>query len=237
MGGDMNRIQAFLKYLLIFMLAILLTPSSRGFSANDDGQAESSESVRTDKQVSTAILNNSRLRSYYFREYRERHFQEGDHPMVSRSFIENWIDLQIIYNTKIISEKLDALKESYEYGNLLLQRLEKEPGRTDIRRETRLFFKDFREKTKSLRGKIDFMVSGLDSKPDDGFRNYSVEKESAGNRMNMVKEELNEAERLIRNYFLEPTHTVDVSDLEENNMMIRLYRIEKILESLEKTEL
>ena len=230
----MKRTEAFLNYLLI--VAVLLTPCSLDSSANDAEQGESPGSVRTDKHISPAILNNSRLRSYYFREYRERHFQDLDQPMVSRSFIENWIDLQIIYNTKIIAEKLNALKESYEFGNQLLQRLENEPGRTDIRRETKLFFKDFRGKTKSLRGKLNFMISGLDSKPDQAFRNYSVEQDSAGNRMNMVKGELNEAERLIKNYFLEPTHTVDVSDLEENNMMIRLYRIEKILESLEKTE-
>ena len=42
--------------------------------------------------------------------------------------------------------------------------------------------------------------------------------------------------KLIGNYFFKPTHTVDVRDLNKNNMMIRLYRIERILESLEKND-
>ncbi len=233
----MSRIKAFLEYLLVFILVILLTPSASDCLADDEEQEGSPESVQADKQVSPAILYNSRLRSYFFKEYRERYYLDRDQLIVSRTSIENWVDLQIAYHTKIIAEKLDALKVSYDLGNQLLLRLEQEPERTDIRREARLFLKAFKEETKSLRVKIGFMASGLDSKPNDTSQNYSVEKNSVGSRMNMVKGELNEAERLIRNYFLEPTHTVDVSDLDENNMMIRLYRVEKILESLEKTEL
>ena len=226
-----------IKLFLITAFLISLAPGTLIFSGIQEEKEEQTETGGPDAQGSPAILNNSRLRSYYYREYVERHYQVRGRMVVSRQFLENWIDKQIIYNTGIIESRLQTLKNDYEIGIKLLQRLEKEPQRTDIRRQTKRFFKDFREEAKDLRNKIDFMVSGLDSKPDDDGINYSVEKDSAGKRMTMVKSELDEAERLIRNYFLEPTHTIDARDLAENNMMIRLYRIEKLLESLEKTDL
>lgn len=233
----MKKLDTAIKVFLIGISLVLLTSGTKGFPLIQDGQDKDPGKVATDEQVSPAILNNSRLRSYYYREYVERHYQGRNRPLVSRNFLENWINKQIIYNTGIISERLETLKIEYAVGMQLLQRLEKEPGRTDIRRQTKRFFKDFREEAKDLRSKIDFMVSGLDSKPDDEKSNYSIEKASVGKRMEQVKSELDEAERLIRNYFLEPTHTIEARDLEENNMMIRLYRIEKIMESLEKTDL
>lgn len=234
----MNHTDVSLKFFLIISSMFLFASGTMVYSGKHPVQDQQAESVRSGLQVSPLILNNSRLRSYYFREYEVKHFgyQKGA-PAMGRNFVENWIDQQIIYNAGIIALKLKSLKDNHELGTNLLKRLEKEPERSDIRLQTKRFLKNFREDTKDLRSKIDFMVSGLDSKPEDDLRNYSVEKESAGHRMNMVKLELNEAEKLIRNYFLEPTHTVEVKDLEENNMMIRLYRIEKILESLEKTDL
>ncbi len=51
----------------------------------------------------------------------------------------------------------------------------------------------------------------------------------------MLKVELDEADKLIVNYFFTPAPpTVAVEDLNNNNMMIRLCRIEMILESIEK---
>ena len=221
----------------LFLLGSFLAPGTLIFPGIQEEKEQQPETGGPDSKISPAILNNSRLRSYYYREYLERHYLDRSRPLVSRQFMENWIDKQIIYNTGIIEERLQNLKTDYDVGIQLLDRLEKEPQRTDIRRQTKQFFKDFREEAKDLRNKIDFMVSGLDSKPDDDGIRYSVEKDSALKRMAMVKSELDEAEKLIRNYFLEPTHTIDARDLVENNMMIRLYRIEKILESLEKTNL
>lgn len=234
----MSRKHISVKSCLIIFSLVLFASGTMVYFGKYPGQDQQAESVSSSSLVSPAVLNNSRLRSYYFREYEAMHFgyQEGA-PAMGRNYVENWIDQQIIYNAGIIALKLKSLKDNHELGTHLLKRLEKEPERRDIRLQTKRFLKNFREDTKDLRSKIDFMVSGLDSKPEDDMQNYSVEKESAGHRMNMVKSELIEAEKLIRNYFLEPTHTVEVRDLEENNMMIRLYRIEKILESLEKTDL
>lgn len=235
----MSRKYLSLKSFLIIFLSFLFASGTMVYSRKHPVQDQEADSARSTPQVSPQILNNSRLRSYYFREYEVRNFHSQKQAawVVGRNFVENWIDKQIIYNAGIIADKLENLKDSHELGTHLLKRLEKEPERRDIRLQTKRFLKNFREDTKDLRSKINFMVSGLDSKPENKLQNYSVEKESAGHRMKMVKSELNEAEKLIRNYFLEPTHTVAVRDLEENNMMIRLYRIEKILESLEKTDL
>lgn len=225
------------KIFVTGVFLIFLSSGTQIFPGMREAIEQQPDPGTPDTQVAPAILNNSRLRSYYYREYVERHYQDRSRPLISRQFMENWIDKQIIYNTGIIKESLQTLKTEYEVGIQLLERLKKDPQRTDIQRQTKKFFKDFREEAKDLRKKIDFMVSGLDSKPDDDGVSYSVEKDSVEKRMKMVKSELDEAEKLIRNYFLEPTHTIDVRDLAENNMMIRLYRIERILESLEKTDL
>jgi len=197
----------------------------------------STDSPAGASDVSLAILNNSRLRAYYYREYLERYYYNRNHVRMDRNFIEHWIDQQIIYNAQVIAGKLRLFNDNYEVATQLLDRIDREPGRAEIKRQARRFFGDFRNDVGDLRARIDFIVSGLDSKPEGDNRHYATEKGSARQRMELLKGELDKADRQIRDYFLKPTHTVKVRDLEENNMMIRLYRIEKILESLEKTDL
>lgn len=233
----MSRKRLLTKSFLIISLALLFTAEPVIVSEVRQSQDQQDEVIKSPSSVSPAVMNNSRLRNYFFREYMERHRYNKARPPIPRGFIENWIDRQIIYNSGIIAEKLSSLQEDHEFCILLLKRLEDSPERTDIKLHTRRFFEKFRKDTKKLRSKIDFIVSGLDSEPGDDRINYSIEKDSVQQRMRAAKDELNEAGRLIRNYFLEPTHTVKVEDLAENNMLIRLYRIERIMESLEKTEL
>lgn len=189
------------------------------------------------EEISPLILNNQRLRRYYYREYMERFVYHRDVPRLAGIFVENWIDQQIVYNAQVIAERVEALKNDHAMGVQMLRRLSLEPERTDMKLQVKRFFSDFRDDVGSLRKKIDFVVSGLDSEPESQGRRYSTERSSVDERMEQVKIELSEAERLIKDYFLDPTHTVEVRDLEDNNMMIRLYRIERIMESLENTRL
>ena len=226
-------VQRFITALLMVILGttggLAITPGL--FEAQQTNSMKEKERP----EVSPEIINNAKLRNYYFREFMELHYYNRTGMPRDGNFVENWIDLQIVYNTEMIAEMLSGLRTSYGVAYNLLERLEREPERPDIRSQSRRFFKEFREDVDDLRKKIDFMISGLPSKPKEGPINYSVEKGSSKSRMRMVEQELNEAEKLIGNYFFKPTHTVDVRDLNKNNMMIRLYRIEKILESLEKT--
>jgi len=227
------------KILMILVLFIPILKLSSDFSSRVEGAALNQEQKETSapEDISPLILNNERLRRYYFREYMERFVHNRDVPRVGRIFLENWIDQQIIYNAQVMAERVETLKNDHDMGVQLLKRLSKEPDRVDMKLQVKRFFREFRDDVGDLRKKIDFVVSGLDSEPEDRSRGYSTERTSVDERMALVKQELVEAERLIRGYFLNPTHTVEVRDLEDNNMMIRLYRIERIMESLENTSL
>jgi len=227
------------KILMILVVFLPILKVSRDFNPRLEGAALIQEQRETSskEEISPLILNNERLRRYYFREYMERFVYNRDVPRVGRIFLENWIDQQIIYNAQVIAERVDTLKNDHEMGVQLLKRLSKEPDRVDMKLQIKRFFREFRDDVGDLRKKIDFVVSGIDSEPEDRSRGYSTERTSVDERMALVKLELVEAERLIRDYFLNPTHTVEVRDLEDNNMMIRLYRIERIMESLENTSL
>jgi len=227
------------KILMILVVFLPILKVSRDFNPRLEGAALIQEQRETSskEEISPLILNNERLGRYYFREYMERFVYNRDVPRVGRIFLENWIDQQIIYNAQVIAERVDTLKNDHEMGVQLLKRLSKEPDRVDMKLQIKRFFREFRDDVGDLRKKIDFVVSGIDSEPEDRSRGYSTERTSVDERMALVKLELVEAERLIRDYFLNPTHTVEVRDLEDNNMMIRLYRIERIMESLENTSL
>lgn len=218
----------------VFVIIFLSVTPLPGFEPFQESiQPDASEMA---SKISPGIMNNAKLRAYYYREYMERFAYNRNRLRMDRKFIEHWIDQQIIYNAQVIADKLKLLRNNSAIGAQFLDRMEREPERKDIKDRARSFFGDFRNEVKALRSRIDFVISGLDSKPGEFHESYSMEKTSARYRMDLLKEELGKADRQIRNYFLEPTHTVEVRDLEENNMMIRLYRIEKILESLEKTE-
>ena len=78
------------------------------------------------------------------------------------------------------------------------------------------------------------MIPGLPSKPEGEDVKKAVSQKTLMERMILLKAELDEADRLIVNYFFTPTiQTVAAEDLNNNNMLIRLYRIERILESIE----
>ncbi len=220
-------------FLISWFLPVLVPAAAQ---AGSNPQEQDEDFAGSDIKISPAILNNQRLRAYFLKEYVERHYYNRSSQMMSRNFVENWIDLQISHNAEVIAERVTLLKNDYEMGSLLLARLEKEPERIDIKLQVTRFFRSFREEARSLRRKLNFLVTGLDSEPEDASRHYSIEKDSVPRRMTMVKAELVEMERLVRDYFFNPTHVVEVRDLEDNNMMIRLFRIEKIMESLEKTE-
>ena len=156
-------------------------------------------------------------------------------PNVPWDLLEQWIDEEIISYAEEIAEKLSNLKKSYPIASVLLGALEKNPEKDDLRSKARLFLKGFRNETKDLRGKIDFMIPGLPSKPEGEDVKKSVARKTPMEKLSLLKVELDEADKLIVNYFFTPTtHTVAVEDLNNNNMMIRLCRIEMILESIEK---
>lgn len=222
-----------MMFVLIVSAVVLFSEDGFSQDGGEDhgrGQKKAPESL-----ISPQILNNDRLRSHYYKEFRDRYYYSPSPTYFTDLFVDNWVDQQIIHNAETISEEITNLRIRHGMGLELLKRNVREPERSEIKREIRQFFKNFREDTGNLRERIQFIVSGLDSKPENEYQNYSIERDSANHRMELAGKELEEAERLIRNYFLKPTHTVSVSDLNENNMMIRLYRIEKIMESLEKT--
>lgn len=229
--------------LLLFLPISFLQADIRAGALASDDQICQCQNGENSLKVSRAVLDNSRLRrylrddylassSYYMKIFTFKSAKLP--PNVTWDLVDQWIDEEIIGYSEEVAEKLCNLRKSYPLASVLLEGLEKDPDTEDLRLKARLFFKGFRGEAKALKRKIDFMIPGLPSKPEGEDVKKAVSQKTLMERMILLKAELDEADRLIVNYFFTPTiQTVAAEDLNNNNMLIRLYRIERILESIE----
>ncbi len=232
----LNQSIRFLVSLFLSLLLMSLT-SFYGLAQTNERQNKA-----TTLQVSRTVLDNSSLRRHFRDEYLANDyfrakisFNSARRQRIAPALLEQLIDEEIIIRSEEIAERLNNLIKSYPIAVALLEGVEKEPDRKDLKQKARLFFRDFRNETKKLRGNIDFMISGLPSKPKNEAIEKSIVRKTPNEKLSLLELELDEAERLIMNYFfIPPVHTVTVNNLNNNNMMIRLYHIEKILASIEK---
>jgi hypothetical protein len=77
---------------------------------------------------------------------------------------------------------------------------------------------------RGLKSKVNFKPEISDVSVDAGFRE----------EMAFLGEQIGKADQRIRDYFFSPTHIVSVDGLRGENMMIYLYRVQKMSESLKK---
>ena len=93
--------------------------------------------------------------------------------------------------------------------------------------------KEVADEAKALRRTLSYVLRGLDSKShfkpeiEAHSRNSGFQKETQ-----FIQEQILKAEQRIKDYFSLPTHTVNLEDLQGQNMMIYLYRVEKMSKEL-----
>ena len=89
------------------------------------------------------------------------------------------------------------------------------------------------DEAKNLRRSLSYVLRGLDNKSD-----FKPEIEADANNLEFQKEikfmreQIVKAEQRIRDYFFVPTHTVNLQDLQGENVMIYLYRVERMSKAL-----
>jgi len=107
----------------------------------------------------------------------------------------------------------------------------------ESRREAQARWKDSLEtmadEAEDLRKILSHVLRGLDNKSDfkpgieANANNSGFQKE-----IRFIQEQIIKAEQRIRDYFFVPTHTVNLQDLQGENVMIYLYRVGKMSKAL-----
>ena len=107
----------------------------------------------------------------------------------------------------------------------------------ESRREAQVRWKDslktMADEAEDLRKMLSYVLRGLDRKSD-----FKPEIEANANNsgfqkeIQFIQEQIIKAEQRIRDYFFVPTHTVNLQDLQGENVMIYLYRVGKMSKAL-----
>ena len=136
-----------------------------------------------------------------------------------------------------VCQKLDALK--LHFNTALRNRQETLSGASNPRSrlQAQARWKDSMEQmadeAKSLRRTLSYLLRGLKSKSnfkpeiEANAHNSGFQKE-----IKFIQEQILKAEQRIKDYFLLPTHTINLEDLQGPNMLIYLYRVEKLSKEL-----
>ena len=185
--------------------------------------------------------DNPLLRSYFL----QQHLQNMSYTDVygrrlyrgNMRFLEQSVDRLIDDFLKRIGQKLDALK--LHFNAALRNREETLSGASDLpsRPQAQARWKDSMEEVadeaKALRRTLSYVLRGLENKSD-----FKPEIEAHAHisgfqkEIRFIQEQILKAEQRIKDYFLLPTHTINLENLQGQNMMIYLYRVEKLSKEL-----
>ncbi len=147
--------------------------------------------------------------------------------------LERQVDRSIDDFLTRVTRKLDALK--VHLNTVLSSREETLIGASNdkSRLKARAYWKDalqeMADEAEDLRKMLSPVFRGLDNKSDfkpqteADANNLGFEKE-----IRFIEEQIEKAEQRIKDYLFAPTHTVHLQDLQGQNMMIYLYRVEKM---------
>ena len=136
-----------------------------------------------------------------------------------------------------VSHQLDTLK--IHFNTVLRSREEmlseasSDEGRGEAQARWKDSLKTMADEAEDLRKILSYVLRGLDTKTD-----FKPEIDAASTNPRFQKEirfilkQIVKAEQRIRDYFFVPTHTVNLQDLQGENVMIYLYRVGKMSKAL-----
>ncbi len=136
-----------------------------------------------------------------------------------------------------VSHQLDTLK--IHFNTVLRSREEmlseasSDEGRGEAQARWKDSLKTMADEAEDLRKILSYVFRSLDYKSDfkpeidADSTNPGFQKE-----IRYIQEQIVKAEQRIRDYFFVPTHTVNLQDLQGENVMIYLYRVGKMSKAL-----
>ncbi len=151
--------------------------------------------------------------------------------------LEREVDRLIDHFLGRVSHQLGTLK--IHFNTVLRSREEmlSKASNQESRREAQIRWKDSLEtmadEAEDLSKILSHVLRGLDNKSD-----FKPEIEAKANNsgfhkeIQFIQEQIVKVEQRIRDYFFVPTHTVNLQDLQGENVMIYLYRVAKMSNAL-----
>lgn len=136
-------------------------------------------------------------------------------------------------------DQLIQLRRVFDQVKVIRIRILDSPPGSVQRRESLLRWKqplgELADKANEIRKSLSYPFVGLDRK--EKFR-YKIpagaENQAFEREVGFLEDEVAKAEQQIRDYLFTPTHTITVEALRGENMLINLYRVQKLSELLEK---
>ncbi len=157
----------------------------------------------------------------------------GNWPEVNNFFVEQYVDRQIDIFLQQIREKLSDLKSRFAQVREMRERTLAAPpmGRDAVlnKKEWKRQLKELRDVAGALRQRLAFIFTDLDSKGDfkPQIEDRAV-KTGFDGEMNFMEEQIKKAEQRIVDYLFVPRNTVNLQDLQYENMLIHLYRVKEV---------
>ncbi|MCH7803318.1 MAG: hypothetical protein IH937_04475 [Acidobacteria bacterium] len=168
------------------------------------------------------------------------------------SYMDVYGNLRYRGNVRLLEQQVDRLVDDFlarvahqlgtlkiHFNTVLRSRAEtlSKASNDESRRGAQARWKDslktMADEAEDLRKILSYVLRGLDKKSD-----FKPEIEANANNsgfhkeIRFIQEQIVKAERRIKDYFFVPTHTVNLQDLQGQNMMIYLYRVKKMSKKL-----
>ena len=210
---------------MLLLFGVLVTSSS-GFLFSDTLEFARENPVLRDHFLRQHIQMTSHMDVYGNLRYR------GNIRLLERE-----VDRLIDHFLGRVSHQLGTLK--IHFNTVLRSREEmlSKASNQESRREAQARWKDSLEtmadEAEDLRKILSHVLRGLDNKSD-----FKPEIEANANNsgfhkeIQFIQEQIVKVEQRIRDYFFVPTHTVNLQDLQGENVMIYLYRVGKMSKAL-----
>ena len=210
---------------MLLLFGVLVTSSS-GFLFSDTLEFARENPVLRDHFLRQHIQMTSHMDVYGNLRYR------GNIRLLERE-----VDRLIDHFLGRVSHQLGTLK--IHFNTVLRSREEmlSKASNQESRREAQIRWKDSLEtmadEAEDLRKILSHVLRGLDNKSD-----FKPEIEAKANNsgfhkeIQFIQEQIVKVEQRIRDYFFVPTHTVNLQDLQGENVMIYLYRVGKMSKAL-----
>ena len=192
---------------------------------------------------------NPMLRDHFLRQcleitYRVPAFSTSEvyervYDRVNRGGVERHVDRFLDEYLRELSQKLGEVRTRFSQAQRSQEQALAETANPTRRHESHkrwaAALKIVADHAKDLRNMLALVLTGLEDKSNFKPRIESDLSHSGfKDEMRFIEEQITKAERRIVDYYFRPTHIVHVSDLQNENMMIYLYRAWKMSKELGK---
>ena len=161
--------------------------------------------------------------------------ESSNEQSIEYKFRESWVDSQIDHFVKQTYLKLTDLKASVQRASSASGDLAagNSGNRSQVIAELRQALVQAEDQSKNLRDSLGMVLTELRQKEKFPVK-VSRDAQAGGfkTEIDLLSEQLGNAERVIRDYFFKPTHVTSVTELKDANMLDYLKRVERIAHAI-----